>query len=88
MENEVLTIRRRPLAITVGLFCGLYIFIVTLISLYTGYASEFLTSMATMYPGYEISMIGSIIGFVYGFVKGVIGMYILVYIYKIIEHRV
>lgn len=39
------------------------------------------------YPGYSISLFGSIIGLVYGFVDGFVGFFILVWLYNWFEAK-
>ncbi len=61
---------------------GFCMFIMTIFSMYTGYATIFLTMMADIYPGYSISWVGSFVGLVYGFIDAGIGLYVLAWIYN------
>lgn len=65
-----------------GIFWGLSMFVMTLINIYTGYAGQWLSLMADIYPGYEISFLGSVIGLAYGFVDGFVGLFIFAWIYN------
>lgn len=56
-------------------------FVMTLMSLPTGYAAEFLRVMGSIYPGYHVSLVGSLVGLVYGFVDGHVGLYLFVLLY-------
>lgn len=70
-------------AITGGLLWGCILFIVNMISYYTGYAHNFLhTIPESVYPGYHISPIGGVIGFIYGFCDVFIGIHILCFIHR------
>jgi len=70
------------LGIAGGIIGGVCMFLVTLFSLYTGYAAPFLTLLSSVYVGYKISWIGSIIGLIYGFIDGFIKLYVLAWIYN------
>ena len=71
-------------ALTGGIVWGLSLFITTIVSvyIYPGYALAFLNGIGSIYPGYTVSLTGSIIGAVYGFFDVFIGTYIVVWIYK------
>ena len=58
------------LGFAAGIVWGLAVFLMTLISTSTGYADEALNGVASIYPGYSVSLGGSFIGLVYGFVDG------------------
>ena len=70
-----------------GILWGSALFFVTLISLWTGYANELSGILKAVYPGYSISMLGSIIGLAYGFLDGFIGLYIFAWIYNVLEKK-
>ncbi len=70
------------IALTAGIVWGGMMFVVTLASVYSGYASAFLTAMAGIYPGYQITLFGSLIGLAYGFLDAFIGVYITYWVYK------
>ncbi|HEX7042857.1 MAG TPA: hypothetical protein VF189_06400 [Patescibacteria group bacterium] len=73
----------KKVALTAGVVWGGAMFVTTLLSVYTGgYASAFLNGIASIYPGYSISLSGSIVGLIYGFLDASIGVYIVVWIYK------
>jgi len=65
-----------------GILWGLCLSVITLISVGTGYGTEFLNMIASIYPGYGISLLGSVIGLVYGFIDGFIGLYIFAWLYN------
>jgi len=57
-------------------------FITTIMSVVSGYATTFLNLMANIYPGYQISITGSFIGLIYGFLDIFIGIYLINWVYK------
>ena len=75
-------------ALSIGLFWGIGLMIITLISCYNGYAKEFLKSIVSVYPGFEISTKGAFIGLIWGFLDGFIGTYIFAWVWKFIDKRV
>lgn len=75
-------INAKSLALSGGVIWGMALFLITLLSLATGYASMFLGLIADIYPGYSISILGSFIGLIYGFVDAYLGFYILAWLYN------
>ena len=65
-----------------GILWSLSMLIMTLINLWTGYGTQFLDLMVSIYPGDAISYVGSLIGLVYGFFDGFIGGFLLNWIYN------
>lgn len=72
----------KNLALSAGIMWALSMFIMTIISMYTGYASQFINLMESIYPGYNLSWGGSILGLIYGFVDGFVGLYIFGWLYN------
>ena len=74
----------RRFAITGGTVWGLCLFVTTLASVFTGesYAKSFLDGIASIYPGYSISLGGSIVGLIYGFLDLFVGVYIFAWVYN------
>lgn len=75
----------KPLAlgIALGAVWGGSLFITTWISYYTGYGKLFLEVLAqTIYPGYEISPLGSFLGLLYGFIDGFVSAALIGWIYN------
>lgn len=75
----------RALALSIGIVWGFSIFIITIISYYTSYATEFLLIIKSIYPGYQVTIPGSFIGLIYGFLDGFIGIYLIFILYNIIK---
>ena len=65
-----------------GILWGVWMFIFTLLSIYTGYGIMFRDLMVDVYPGYSITFFGSVVGFIYGFLDGFIGLYIFAWLYN------
>ena len=69
-------------ALAGGIVWALALFVTTLVSIWTGLFTDFLKVIASIYPGYTISLFGSVIGLVYGFFDVFIGVYIFAWVYK------
>jgi len=81
--------QKKSIALTVGIFWGLVIFILTLLCYYTGsYAAAFLEVIRSIYVIYTINLNGAIVGLCLGFLEGFISVYILLTIYQFVEKRV
>ena len=72
----------QKLAITGGIVWALTMFVTTLAAVYVHYGIAFLDVMASIYPGYTISLAGSIIGAIYGFFDVFICIHICSWVYK------
>lgn len=70
-----------------GIMWGLGLSLLTLVSAATSYAADFLNIIASIYPGYSISVPGSLIGLVYGFFDGFVGCYIFAWLYNWLEKK-
>ncbi|MFQ6036459.1 MAG: bacteriophage holin [Sedimentisphaerales bacterium] len=77
----------KNLGLAGAIIWGLCIFITTLVSLGTGYAEEFLNVLASIYPGYKVSLLGSLIGLAYGLFDGFVDLFILAWIYNWLEKK-
>ena len=73
----------KALALSCGILWALCLFLVTLISLGTGYADAFLGVVASVYPGYSVSALGLILGLIYAFVDGAIAALIFGWVYNL-----
>ena len=82
-----MTLNAKNLGIAGGIVWGAAVLIVTLVSVGTGYGVAFLTLLASLYPGYSISVVGAVIGLIYGFIDAFIGLYIFAWIYNKLEAR-
>jgi hypothetical protein len=77
----------KAFALTVGLFWGLAIFIVTWwIIAFEGCTGD-ITFIGRVYRGYSISPVGSIIGLIWALIDGLIGGAIFAWLYNLIIVR-
>ncbi len=81
-KQKFIGLNAKALGLSLGLLWGFGVFLVTLISIFTGYLSEFLTLLEGVYPFYKASINGSLSGLVFGFVDGFIGGYLIAWIYN------
>lgn len=72
----------KKLGLAGGIIWSFSMFICTILALYTGYSSEFLNLIATVYLGFSISWTGAFIGLIYGFIDAFVGFYLLAYLYN------
>ena len=61
----------RACALATGSVWGLVMFVATLLSLWRG-AGQHLGLLSAIYPGYQVTYLGSAIGLVYGLVTGLL----------------
>ena len=71
-----------------GIFWGACLFLTTVFSIYTGYASHWLANIADIYPGFTITWMGSLAGLIYGFIDGFICLSILGWLYNKLDNKV
>ncbi|MCL5003949.1 MAG: bacteriophage holin [Patescibacteria group bacterium] len=72
-------------ALTGGIVWGGCLFVTTLASVYFGYATAFLQAFGSIYPGYSITLTGSVVGLIYGFLDAFVGVYIIAWVYKMLS---
>lgn len=65
-----------------GILWGVVTFVMTWLSLFTGYGAMWLALMSDIYPGFDVSVIGSFIGLAYGFVDGFVALYVIAWLYN------
>ncbi|MFQ6085174.1 MAG: bacteriophage holin [Candidatus Bathyarchaeia archaeon] len=90
MNITVLNVQQldpKRLGLAAGIFWGVSMLVMTLVSVYTGYATAFLNGMASIYPGYAISLTGSLIGLVYGLLDGFVDLYLVAWLYNFFGKR-
>jgi hypothetical protein len=73
------------LGLAAGIICGLMIFIMTWISMYTGYGLFWLSQWMDIYPGFDLSIKGTFIGLLFGFVDGFIFFFVLGWLYNLFK---
>jgi hypothetical protein len=72
----------KNLGLSIGILWAIVLFLMTVLSIYTGYASGFLQLIADIYPWYTVSWAGAFIGIVFGFIDGFIGGYVVAWLYN------
>ena len=75
-------INTKALALSVGIVCGLTVFLLTVWFLIMGYNGNLVTQLGSVYLGYSVSWIGAFVGLFYGFVDGLIGGALLGFFYN------
>ncbi len=70
------------LGLTLGIIWGVNIFATTWLSCLAGYGGRFLAIMMNLYPGYNVSPLGSLVGFAYGFLDLFVGGLLVGLIYN------
>ncbi|MFQ6051411.1 MAG: bacteriophage holin [Candidatus Hydrothermarchaeota archaeon] len=65
-----------------GILWACTLFLTTLLSLLSNYGIEFLKIITSIYPGYSISLAGSILGLIYGFIDAFIAGFIFAWLYN------
>lgn len=87
--RPVVTTKLHPVSLGVagGIVWGLGVLILTLVSSATGYASVFLNMIESVYPGYDITGPGAFLGLIYGFIDGFVWLYLVAWLYNLLEGR-
>jgi hypothetical protein len=71
----------KQFSLAAGLVWGVAILLVTLVAAARGIGNQ-LSHLSAIFPGYEVSYVGSAIGLVYGFVSGAIAGFVFVEMYN------
>ena len=72
-----------PLGLAAGIVWGASVFLATLWIMMRGGPGEHLVLLARFYPGYSVSIGGSILGLIYGFIDGLIGGLVFAWLYNV-----
>ena len=71
--------------ISCGLVWGIFLFFLTLVAVsFPPYGNLFLKAIASVYPGYSVTLPGAVIGLAYGFTDGFFGGVIFAWVYNAI----
>jgi hypothetical protein len=73
------------LGLAAGIMWGLWLFIMTWISMYTGWGMFWLSQWIDVYPGFDLSKWGTLIGLIYGFVDGFVTLLIFGWLYNLLR---
>lgn len=76
-----MTLNVRSFALSLGILYGLTIFITTLWLIFNSSPNDKIL-FELIYPGYSVSLQGSIVGLLYGFIDGVIAGTLLSWLYN------
>lgn len=64
---------------------GVGLFIMTWVSMLTGWGMFWLSQWIDVYPGFELSTKGTFIGLVYGLIDGFVSMFLLAWLYNLFQ---
>ncbi len=78
----------KAFGIAAGCFWGLMMLLTTILNLFTGYGQKLLEAFVELYPGYTISLFGSVVGFAYGFVDLFVGGFMIAWLYNKLEDKI
>jgi len=73
------------LGLAAAILWGFTIFIITWISMYTGWAMFWLSQWMDVYPGFDISAKGAFIGLGYAFIDGFVSLFIFSWLYNLLK---
>lgn len=85
--NKKNTLNAKNLGLSGGIIWGGSLFLLTLITVGTGYGRGFLQLIAALYPGYTISVVGSLVGLILGFIDGFVALYLLALLYNWLNRK-
>ena len=74
-------LRVRAFGLATGVVAGLFVFFVTLVSIWFG-RGETIDALVVPFPGFSRSIGGAIVGLIWGFVDGFIGGVLLAWLYN------
>lgn len=72
----------KRLGLAGGVVGALLVFLLTLMSLYTGFGTMSLTMISDLYLGYTITWSGALLGGIYGFIQTYVYFYLLAVFYN------
>lgn len=70
------------LGLSLGILWGLWLLVMGLLAFHYAYGQTFVTTLGTMYVGYEPTIKGSIIGGIMGLVHGFIKGFLIAWLYN------
>ena len=71
-----------PLGVGIGVILAVYAFLLGLIAMWWNWGTALVTTLGSLYIGYEPSFLGSIIGALWAFVDGFIAGVVIAWIYN------
>ena len=84
LVHEVVRANRNVLGITLGFLCGAGLLVATLILVIKGgwNVGAHLSLLNQFFPGYTVTLLGSLVGLFYGFLVGYISGWIIATVYN------
>lgn len=68
--------------LAIGIAWSAGVLIIGLLSMYTGFADQWVALIGNAYLGYEATVTGSVIGAIWGFFDGFVGGYVIAWVYN------
>lgn len=75
------------LGLSGGILSGIFMFLATLFAMATEYGRSYLEMAGSIYPGFDVTVGGSLLGFVYGFINGFVTLFLLGWLYNLLGPR-
>ena len=69
------------LGVGIGVLWAIYVFLLAIIAMF-GWGTDMVGVLASLYIGYEASIVGAIIGAVWAFVDGFIAGFVIAWVYN------
>lgn len=66
-----------------GIYLAAAVFICTLFGYFTGHGKEWFSVVKSMWPGYDVTIVGAFIGAIYGFIKGFLTLLVIGWLYNL-----
>lgn len=80
-EPLVVSLSEKAMAFAAAVLCGAVLFLATLLAAARG-GGEHLSHLAAVFPGYQVSYLGSLIGLGYGVITGAVLGALLAWLYN------
>lgn len=68
-----------------GILWALTLFVLTWLSMYTGWGMFWLSQWIDVYTGFNLSTRGAFVGLAYGFVDGFVCLFLLAWLYNLMK---
>jgi hypothetical protein len=73
------------LGLAAGIIWGFTLFLVTWLSMYTGWGMFWLSQWMDIYTGFDISIKGAFIGLAYGFADAFVCIFLIAWLYNLMK---
>ncbi len=81
-EGKLCGLNAPKFALTLGIMCGLIMLILGAAATYANYGVELVKIMSSVYPGYDMTLVGSIVGLLWGVIEGLLLGFIFASVYN------